>query len=193
VSEGTVETLFDEFALAYRRGARPDVGAYLERAPEGAERDDLAGLIDRFLQAVPAREPSEEEVVLMQARLEQEPPLLVLRLRRALGRDAIVDALISRLGLDPAKRGKVWRYYHELETGLLDPDPVDRSVWDVLADVLRANAQRLAALRPPPFRMEPAFRAADASFRVEKLAVRPAQPDERPDEIDRLFLGPIEP
>jgi hypothetical protein len=193
VSEGTVETLFDEFALAYRRGERPDVGAYLERAPEGAERDDLAGLIDRFLQAVPAREPSEEEVVLLQARLESEPPLLVLRLRRALSRRAVVDALVGRLGLDPAKRTKVGRYYHELEVGLLDPEPVDRSVWDALADVLGANAQRLAALRPPPLEMEPAFRAADASVTPRRLTIPSAPPKEWPDEIDRLFLGPIEP
>jgi hypothetical protein len=55
--------LFDEFAVRYRRGERPYVLEYLDRA--GDDRDALADLIDRFLEAVPARSPSEEEVVLM--------------------------------------------------------------------------------------------------------------------------------
>ena len=149
MSEASVETLFDEFAVAYRRGERPDVDAFLARAGEG-ERDGLAELIDRFLAAAPARESSEEEIVLMQARLESEPPLLLLRHRRALGRAAVVDGLVRALGLDRAKRGKVGRYYHELETGILDPEPVDGRVWDALSDLLRANTRALAALRPPP-------------------------------------------
>jgi hypothetical protein len=80
VSEARVETLFDEYATRYLRGERPDVREYLERA--GVERDSLGALLDRFLQGVPAREPSAEEVVVMRARVEQQPPLLVLRLLR---------------------------------------------------------------------------------------------------------------
>jgi hypothetical protein len=80
---------------ACRRGERPDVLEYLDRA--GDDRDALADLIDRFLEAVPARSPSEEEVVLMEARLSSEPPILVLRRRRALARDAVVDAPVRAL------------------------------------------------------------------------------------------------
>jgi len=189
VSEGSVEALFDEFAVAYRRGERPDVASFLARAPEGAERDGLAELIDRFLAAAPAREPSEEEVVLMQARLQQEPPLLVLRLRRALGRDAVVDALVSRLGLDPAKREKVKRYFSDLEVGVLDPRPVDRSVWDALSDLLRANVRDLAGLRVAPPAAEPAYRRFDEGFVLERRAEAPVPLDEGPDEVDRLFTG----
>jgi hypothetical protein len=200
MSAPSVETLFDEFALAYARGERPDVGAYLERASEGPERDDLATLLDRFLQAMPARAPSEEEVVLLQARLENEPPLLLLRVRRALTREAVVDALVGRLRLDPAKEEKVDGYYHRLETGLLDPKPVSRRVWDVLADVLEANVRALAGLRPEPL-PEPAtlYRRATGMELHERLVTsshvgavpeKPEQePAEGPDEIDRLFTG----
>lgn len=191
MTEVSVESLFDEFAVAYRRGDRPDVGAYLARATEGAERDGLADLIDRFLQATPAREPSEEELVLMQSRLDAEPPLLTLRKRRGLTRAAVVDTLVRVLGLEPAKRDKVGRYYHELETGLLDPEPVDRSVWEVLGDVFHANAQRLAALGPPsPAPAETAYlRRQDAPELAAPIATDMPAEAEGPDEIDRLFLG----
>ena len=189
MSDASVETLFDEFAVAYRRGERPDVDAFLARAGEG-ERGGLADLIDRFLAAAPARESSEEEIVLMQARLESEPPLLLLRHRRALGRAAVVDGLMRALGLDRAKRGKVDGYYHELETGILDPEPVDGRVWDALSELLRANTRALAALRAPQLRAEPAYRRADEGFVLtQRLAVPADLPDEGPDEVDRLFTG----
>jgi hypothetical protein len=188
VSEAQVETLFDEFATRYLRGERPDVREYLERA--GAERDSLGALLDRFLEAVPAREPSEEEVVLMQARLEQQPPLLVLRLLRKLSRDAVVDALVGRLSLDPAKRAKVGRYYHELEVGLLDPDPVDPGVWDALASIFSANARRLAELRLAPLAAGAAYqRKQDAPELAAPVLMERVVLVEEPDEVDRLFTG----
>jgi hypothetical protein len=191
MSEAQVETLFDEFATRYLRGERPDVREYLERA--GAERDSLGNLLDRFLEAVPAREPSEEEVVLLQARLEQQPPVLLLRLRRKLRREAIVAALVERLRLDPVKSGKVAGYYADLEVGVLDPEPVDRRVWDVLADVLEANVRALAARRPePPAAPAPAYLREPSRLqaRLSQAAPAPAAPAiEGPDEIDRLFRG----
>ena len=68
-----------------------------------------------------------------------EPPLLLLRKRRKLRRDAVIAALMTALQLDPAKREKVAGYYHELETGLLDPEGVDRTVWAALGEFLRAR------------------------------------------------------
>ena len=103
----------------------------------------------------------------------------MLRLRRKLTRDAVVDALVARLGLDPAKREKVDGYYHELEVGLLDPEPVDRSVWDVLADVLKANVRALAgyvrasslpARRLPRITREPTLIASATSSSTRALA-----------------------
>jgi hypothetical protein len=189
MTEVQVETLFDEYATRYLRGERPDVREYLERA--GAEREELGRLLDRFLEAVPAREPTEEDVVLVQARLEQQPPLLVLRLRRKLTREAIVAALVGRLRLDPAKSGKVDGYYHDLEVGILDPEPIDRGVWDVLTDVLEANVRGLAALRPePPAALATYLRRATLmQAKLESVDALAAPADEGPDEIDRLFTG----
>ena len=139
------------------------------------EREELGVLLDRFLEAVPAREPTEEEIVAMQARLEQQPPLLVLRLRRALRREAVVEALVSQLGLDPAKSGKVGGYYADLEVGILDPEPVDRRVWDVLAEVLKANVRALAGLRPePPAAVAAAYHREPTPALLERTRQRSA-------------------
>lgn len=184
MTEVSVELLFDEFALRHARGERPDVREYLERA--GAEREELGRLIDRYLEVAPAREPTEEEIVLMQARLEHEPPILLLRQRRKLGRRAVVDTLIDALGLDPTKREKVAGYYHELEVGLLDPTGVDGSVWRTLGDVLTANVEALAGVR------EGLLPAPQAVYlRSEEAGPAPAGPEQpspaERDEIDRLF------
>jgi hypothetical protein len=187
MSEHALEQLFDEFAQAYLRGDGPDVHSYLARA--GAERDDLGDMIDRFLQAVPAQAPTEEETVLMQARLEQEPPLMLLRIRRRLSREAVVDAILRTLSLDPGKRAKVNDYYHQLETGLLDPEPVDRTVWEVLSELLRANTRALAAMPPTPPAAATAFRRFDADFVLEERTAPMAPSDEGLDEVDRLFTG----
>jgi hypothetical protein len=185
-------TLFDEYATRYRRGEAPDVLDYLERA--GDDREALADLIDRFLEAVPARTPSEEELVLMRARLKNEPPLLALRVRRKLSRAAVVDAIIARLGLDTAKRDKVARYYHELETGLLDPEPINPRLWDTLSDFLGANIRALAGVRPAPPPPSPAFhRGGGMELHMRLIVTRavdaPQETPGGPDEIDMLFTG----
>ena len=191
MNEARTETLFDEFAVRYARGERPDVGEYLGRA--GAEREELGRMIDRFLEAMPARQTTEEDVILIDARRAQEPPLLVLRLRRRLSRDVVVGALTGQLRLDPAKSDKVDRYYHDLEVGNLDPEPVDRRVWDVLADVLKANVRGLAGLRPElPAAPAVAYHRYPAMELHERMSIEPAATASEPaelDDIDELFLG----
>lgn len=190
MSAHTVEQLFEEFALAYRRGESPDVPAYLARAQSEEEREALGALIDRFLQAVPAQPPTDEEVVLMEARLSGDPPLLVLRRHRKLTRDAVVDALVKTLGLARGKRDKVARYYHELETGLLDPTPVDGRVWEALAQMLRANVEALARRRPAPPMIHTYLRRADFPLVVfERVVTRESEETAERDEVDALFTG----
>ena len=194
MTEPSVELLFDEYAMRYVRGEGPDVREYLARA--GAEREALGRLIDRFLEAAPARQPTEEELVLLAASVERQPPILVLRLRRGLNRQSVVGALVRALGLDPAKQPKVAGYYHRLESGLLDPEPVDVSVWDALRELLGANVRSLAGL-PAAGLPAPAVkfhRLPNADFSHE--AAPPELPEvrepaelEEPDEIDRLFTG----
>ncbi len=183
-----VSRLFDEYAVRYSRGERPDARAYLERAGAGA--GELAGLIDAFLTRAPAPEPDENTVALMQAWAAGEPPLLALRVRRGLRREAVVDALLAALGLAPEKRAKVARYYHELESGLLDPAAVSRSVFEALGETLRARAADLQSWRArPPEPAAAAFLRAPEPVAAPPAALAPAQPEEEWDEVDELFRG----
>lgn len=189
-----MDLLFEDYAARYARGERPDARAYLARAGEGA--DELGALIERWLLAAPAPAPDEDSVALAAAWIGGQSPLLELRTRRGLKPDAVVDALVRTLGLDPAKRGKVKRYLHELETGQLDASRVDRRVWDAVAETLKGRAADLASWRP---RRLPAIQAASfrmVSYSALESAAAPAAaagapppPREEPDEIDRLFKG----
>ncbi len=179
-----VEELFGEYASAYARGERPQAREFLARA--GGQVDELASLIDAFLARAPAPTPDEHAVDLFDAWQAGESPLLRLRVARGLTRDAIVATLVKTLGLDPKKKEKVGRYYHELESGLLEPERVDRRVWDVLAETLSARAADLVAWRPrrPEF---PAAALARASQPVMAAMRVPEPPHEPEDEVDRLF------
>ncbi|MBD0291668.1 MAG: hypothetical protein ICV74_10475 [Thermoleophilia bacterium] len=183
----SVNELFDDFAARRARGERPDVREYLARA--GPEADALASLLDRLLASTPPPPADPGTVAAFEGRLAGEPPLLALRTRRGLPRTRVVDALVQTLGLDAGKSAKVKRYYHELETGLLDPRGVSGRVFSVLERVLDARVEELAAWRPPP-----AQRAtATAFFRVRDDVAKPA-PERVPaeegwDEVDALFRG----
>ena len=180
--------LFDEFAVRRARGERPDVGEYLERAGEGA--DELRELLDRLLASTPPPEPDPDAVAAMQAWLAGEPPLLELRVRRGLRRDDVVGSLVTRLGLDPAKREKVKRYYHRLENGLLDPSRVDRRVLDALSETLRARVEDLGVWRTPPLDAAMHYVRADAEQAAPVFEPRAAaEADEERDEVDELFTG----
>ena len=182
-----VLALFDEFAARWARGERPDAREYLARA--GEEADGLARLLERFAVSSPAPEPDEETVQLIRAWRSGEPPLLELRRRRGLRRAQVVDALMSMLKLDAAKRAKVEGYYHELESGLLDPGGVDRSVLQAIAVALDAKAAYVLGWEPP-VRLEGVYyRRSDVSIKAERARLLLKPSDEPPDEIDRLFRG----
>ena len=168
-----VRELFDEYATRYARGEQPEAAEYLERA--GPAADELAGLIDGYLQRAPAPAAPDETVAMMRAWVAGEAPLVALRASRGLKRDQVVDALIERLGLDRGKRAKVEGYYHELENGLLDPAGVDRSVWSALAETLKTRVSDLVAWRPRPFAAEPAFLRVDARARHGSGGARDAE------------------
>jgi hypothetical protein len=187
-----VAALFDEYAAAFARGEEPDLREYLARAGDGA--DELAQLVEAFVAAAPAAEPSEERLALTRAWAEGQSPLLEMRTRRGVRRDQVVDAILGRFGIDIVKREKVASYYHELEAGLLDPLRVDRGVWELLAELLRSSVndlRRRPRLSPPPPRMAVAYRRSAPTAALEGLA-SPAAPaaaraPEPPDEVDRLF------
>lgn len=97
--------LLEGFAWRFAAGERPDAGEYLARAGEGAPR--LAALLERFAASAVPPDPDEDQVAALRAWLGGEPPLLGLRRRRGLRPEAIVDALVRSLALDPAKRARL--------------------------------------------------------------------------------------
>jgi len=181
--------LFDEYAVRFARGERPDVIEYLGRAGDGAE--ELAAAIDAFLETAPASEPDEEMIAAMSAWLTHESPLQVLRVQRGIERRDIVTALITRLGLDRAKRGKVARYYEEFEAGLLEPRKISLRVFEVLADVLHAKVADVRALpRPIPQVVVVGYDRLPGSRVRSKSALTMAEPGSKDwDEVDELFRG----
>jgi hypothetical protein len=184
-----VDELFGEYAAAYSRGERPQAREFLARA--GGEVDELARLIDAFLARAPAPALDEQAVELFEAWQAGESPLLRLRTARGLTRDAVVGALVRALVLDVDKKEKVGRYYRELETGALEPERVDRRVWDALAKMLGARISDLADWRPrpPALPIAPFARAAHVSgmFSVSATAQHGQDDQKQEDEIDRLF------
>jgi hypothetical protein len=185
-----VVRLFDEFAARFARGERPDAREYLERAGEG--REELAGMLDRFVSLRPPPEPDEEAVAAMRAWIVGEPPLLRLRRDRGVGREQVVDALVGELTLDPGKREKVADYYHDLEAGLLEPARVDRRVLRVVAGALRARLEDILPWPGRPLGAQGAFYRLPPRAAPPQAGV-PGAPAGRAgrewDEVDELFCG----
>jgi hypothetical protein len=182
--------LFDEFAQRFARGESPAVLEYIERA--GDRGDELANMLNRFLASAPPPQPSAERVEMMRAWIAGKPPILELRKQRGLTRDVVVERLLGLLGLRAERSAKVRGYYHELETGLLEPRGVDRRVWEALGQVLGASVSDLAGWRPRRIEGSPAFRVRPEDFAVggavlssPMSAADPAQED----EVDRLFTS----
>jgi len=183
--------LLEEYAARFARGERPDARDYLARA--GSDAPKLAALLERFAAASTPPEPDEDVVAMLRAWLGGEPPLLELRRRRGVRREALVDALIRLLSLDPAKREEVAGYYHQLETGQLAVERVDRRVLAALAETLKVRVEDVLAWPAPAPRAQAAYyRASDLSAAPAGAAVPPSpakQVEEERDEIDRIFRG----
>ena len=176
--------LFDEYAAAYARGERPSADDYLARA--GAERSQLAALLDEYLRRAPVQPPNEDDRRYLGLLLAEEPPLLALRVERGLRVDDVVAALIDRLGLDQTKRAKVKRYYQQLEGGLLDSRRLTKRLRSTLGDILGAGAEAATAWRAPS-QTAPAFlRRAEAN---EAIPAAPSAAPAAEDEVDHLFTG----
>lgn len=176
-----VLTLFEEYVASLERGEPPDLRAYLERAGDGAE--ELASLVDVWLQVAPVPEPDEEAVALAAAWIAGEPPLLELRRRRALTRERVVTFLVDRFGLDPAKRAKVDRYYHEVETGQLAPSPRIREALAALFDRALPDVR----VRPLEVAPAPAYHRAPVAPSMAPPDAAAVAPTEPWDEVDELF------
>lgn len=87
--------------------------------------------------------------------------------------------------LAPEGRGKVKRYYHELESGLLDPTGLDRRLAGLLAITPRFTREAIFTWRPRPITAAPALRGQKGQFAAAISAASP--PKQAEDEVDALF------
>ena len=182
-----LETLLDELARRYARGEPLDVEGTLVKA--GARADELAPLIEAFLERAPRRAPSDE--ALAYVRSLDDPPMLRARVAKALRVDDVVDEIVVACKIRPDARPKVRRYYQQLEGGVLDPSRVAASVWDAITDVLGRSRASLTApslggtpSTAPMYRADRVFEPGE----MPTLSASMTEP-EPPDDVDALFLG----
>ena len=180
---GTSEQLFDEFVGCWTRGEPLAVDELLVRA--GPQADELASLIDRFLERAPRREPTSDALAFV--RSLDEPSLLRARQERKLKLDDLVAGLVEKLALPERARAKVRRYYQDLELGQLDPAGVAASVWDALTGLLGRDARGLAGVPPTAVSAPAMYRAADFGTAVIDATALPTPSRTESDEVDRLF------
>ena len=210
-----VDRLLATYISEHRAGGEADPVAYL-RQLEGIEREELATLIDAYLQGTPAREWDAEAfrgsaAERLAASLNRSLagraglwPVVLPRLRERarLRRAQLVDRLADALGVG-AEREKVAGYYHEMEQGSLASEGVSGRVLDALgaivgasAETLRRAGENLAEGVSAGERVDPAFtRRASAPEDAGAAPAPPASPGARPeqepewDEVDELFRG----
>ncbi len=184
-----VTDLLDELVLRHARGEPLAVEDLLRRA--GPRAEELAPLIDRFLERAPRRASSEDALAFV--RSLDDPPLLRARVQRALRVDDVVDAIVSGCAVRPDARGKVRRYYQQLEAGLLDPSRVATVVWDAITTLLGRPLAALVDLPAGPTKqLSVTYHRADKLFDPSELPVlaSPSAAEPEPlDEVDALFLG----
>ncbi|HUR86237.1 MAG TPA: hypothetical protein VMY78_12920 [Solirubrobacteraceae bacterium] len=204
----SIQQILGEFIDAWNAGRRPDVDAYLRRAPE-AERDELAAELATWLEIAPtpayddaARGAICEEPALraaLDAAAEIRSPLAVrlprLRARSGLAIRDVARRLVAIFGVEDEQRAA--GYLEQIERDELDPGRLSRRLLDALAAILGADRDQLT---PGP----PAFAAGQAFFRADddadrwiaedidvlsRAALAPAPASRPMDELDRLFLG----
>jgi hypothetical protein len=179
----TPDQLLAELVDRWARGEPLEVDELLVRA--GPRAEELAVLIDAFLERAPRREPTPGALAFV--RSLDEPPLLRARQARKLKLDDLAAALVEKLGLPAGASAKVRRYYQELELGQLDPAGVAASVWDALTGLLGRDARGLAAVSPAPPAAAAMYRAADVDHDIPLDALALSEDSQEPDEVDRLF------
>ena len=185
-----VQALADEFRRAYEAGEHPDAAEFLARAGGDAEREDLGRRMREVLAEVPPPDPAPETLLMVQAMLRGEPPLLELRTAKGMTRDQVVSDLREELGLEPADEQRVAVYYHELETGQLPLAGIRDRVFEAVAKVMGVARSALLLKGPESGAAgapQAVFARAEpgAEVNIAMLAALPGEPD----AVDDLFTG----
>ncbi|MDA2954045.1 MAG: hypothetical protein O2976_05475 [Actinomycetota bacterium] len=187
----SLDHIVEEFRTAYLAGERPDVAEIISRAPE-ADRDELGRRIRMVLAEEPPPDPAPETLVMAQAILRGEQPLIALRGSKGLTRDAVVHQLRESLGVPPDKEPRVAEYYHDLETGQLPLAGIRDRVFDALASALGVARSALMLKGPGPSDREVGVAVFARQASPDDLFDQPIplmSPPEEPDEVDDLFTG----
>jgi hypothetical protein len=210
----SIDQLLSDFIDAWNAGRRPGVRDYLARAPEGADRDELADLIGVWLETAPpprydaaARDEIRSEAVVQRVfdAVGKDAglwPELVPRLRARAGLSIgqVAERIVARFGLGGGNRERAAEYLGRMERGELEPERVSRRLLDALGDLLGASGATLAeaaslgaALRPAAsgatlFRADPGTGdwVAEDLETLSRAALTPARDL---DDLDRLFVG----
>lgn len=144
-----VEELLQSYIEEHRVGGAADPVAFL-REVSGAERDELAALIDHYLARAPAKAFDREAFDRFRAdprwRAAAErilaPTLEELRAQAELSKREVAEALARDLDV-VGHEEMVKARYHELETGQLEPRRIATRVWGALATMFGQSADRL--------------------------------------------------
>jgi hypothetical protein len=201
-----VEKLLAEFAEELRNAGEADPRPYL-RQVEGAERRELAALIDACIENAPRRawdadayrgSPSERAVERLQGVVEPSgESLRRLRDERKLKRSELTSRLADALGFAD-REPKVAHYYHQLEQGLLSTTGVSSRVFDALGAILGESVARVRAAAGGIAESAASDASQGAFARMSAPAPEleaadadrsPAPAKEEWDEVDELFRG----
>jgi hypothetical protein len=204
-----VERLLAEYKEVRRRGGDADPSPFLARA-SGLEREQLATLIDAYLERASRREfdagalrdsfaagvaDSAQRTLAGSAGLW---PVLLPRLRNQarIKRADLVAELAARLGAQ-SQQEKVATYYHEMEQGLLPASGVSDIVLEALGKIVGYGRQALRSAGEMPAPGVPPPDAGAVYARTTRLGAPAAEADglaaagsrepEEWDEVDRLF------
>ena len=188
----TTDELIEEFRRAYLAGERPDAAAFMARADDD-QRDALGVGIRMVLAEEAPPDPAPETLVMVQAMMRGEQPLIALRTAKGLTRDTVVHRLRELLLLGPEREPKVAEYYHELETGQLPLAGIRDRVFDALAGALDVARSSLMLKGPGPEARGSQFaafaRQAEPGAPVDVANPLLGTPTGEPDEVDDLFTG----
>ena len=194
MSPDAVSELFHEFLAAQAEGRDLDVRKLVERA--GDESASLLKMIDAYLESAPTQPAVAESKEMIGSGLAGEPTLLALRTSRGRRVGEVVQRIVDRFRIDPAKTDRVQDYYQRLETGTLSPVGVDEGVFAAIAAALEVPVSRVLAWRPPEpeppvdlLQAEPAMRSVEPLDEAPPgaAAERLDRPPTAPDEVDRIF------
>ena len=197
----TIDELYRRYVSEYRDAGDADPRTYLDEL-RGVDRAELAARIDRFLDTAPP--PAFDPAAFTTFRADPRRQALVtqilssetlaeLRTAAAATKREVAEALAERLGL-AAQANAVRARYHDVETGNVDPRQVTARVWDALAGILGASAEKLRDAAERSF-SGASGQLGGAAFARSELAVdaavsnAPPAVDEPGDEqVDRVFF-----